>query len=192
MDSVAVGVDAIETNTFGATRIAQADYGLEAHVYDLNLEAGRIARRAADRVAKLRFPDPAPCGRTPLRARELSKRPLEIVASAQGAPRGYSFGSFTNANIDDELYAKLQGDLPIEVLVSADSDWSEQTESMVFACTYGKGRCVHNALGHDRKAITDPVCRKLIARSVEWAATGKVTQEIPDDFPGPDEPSMRE
>ena len=42
---------------------------------------------------------------TPERARELSKRPLEIVASAQGAPRGYSFGSFTNANIDDELYA---------------------------------------------------------------------------------------
>ncbi|PWD49537.1 ABC transporter [Serinibacter arcticus] len=29
--------------------------------------------RAVDRVAKLRFPDPAPCGRTPLRASDLSK-----------------------------------------------------------------------------------------------------------------------
>ncbi len=74
----------------------------------------------------------------------------------------------------DELYAKLQGDEPIEVLVTADSDWSEQTEPMVFTCTYGEGRCVHNALGHDRKAIMDPACRTLIARGVEWAATGKV------------------
>ena len=39
------------------------------------------------------------------RARDLRKRPVEILASAQGAPRGYSFGSFTNANIDDALYA---------------------------------------------------------------------------------------
>jgi len=77
--------------------------------------------------------------------------------------------------IFDELYAKLQGDEPIEVLVTSDSDWSEQTEPMVFTCTYGKGRCVHNALGHDRKAIMDPNCRKLLARGVEWAATGEVT-----------------
>ena len=74
----------------------------------------------------------------------------------------------------DELYAKLQGDEPIEVLVTADSDWSDQTEPMVFTRTYGKGRSVHNALGHDRKAIMDPSCRKLIARGVEWAATGAV------------------
>ena len=79
--------------------------------------------------------------------------------------------------IFDELYAKLQGDEPIEVLVSADSDWSNETEPMVFTRTYGSGRSVHNALGHDRKALTDPNCRKLIARGVEWAATGKVTVE---------------
>lgn len=74
----------------------------------------------------------------------------------------------------DELYAKLQGDEPIDVLVTADSDWSNQTEPMVFTRTYGKGRSVHNALGHDRKAIMDPSCRRLIARGVEWAATGAV------------------
>ena len=76
--------------------------------------------------------------------------------------------------IFDELYAKLQGDEPIEVLVTADSDWSNQTEPILFTCEYGKGRCVHNALGHDRKAITNEGCAKLIARGVEWAATGKV------------------
>ncbi len=43
-----VGADIIETNTFNGTRISQSDYGLEEHVFDINLEAARIARRAAD------------------------------------------------------------------------------------------------------------------------------------------------
>ncbi len=77
--------------------------------------------------------------------------------------------------IFDELYAKLQGDAEIEVLVSADSDWSKGTEPLVFVRNYGKGRCVHNALGHDFKSILDPNMKKLIRRGVEWAATGKVT-----------------
>ena len=76
--------------------------------------------------------------------------------------------------IFDELYAKLQGDGPIEVLVSADSDWSKKTEPLVFTVSYGKGRCVHNAFGHDHKAILDPNMKQLIRRGVEWAATGKV------------------
>ena len=39
------------------------------------------------------------------RARNLAKRPIEILASEQGAPKGYAFGPFSNANIADELYA---------------------------------------------------------------------------------------
>ncbi len=77
--------------------------------------------------------------------------------------------------IDDELYAKLQGDTPIHPLVTADSDWSKVTEPLVFTVEYGKGRAIHNAFGHDRKVITDPNIAKLICRSVEWVATGKVT-----------------
>ena len=42
------GADIIETNTFGATSIAQEDYGLGEIAYELNVEAARIARRAAD------------------------------------------------------------------------------------------------------------------------------------------------
>ncbi len=76
--------------------------------------------------------------------------------------------------IFDELYAKLQGDYPIEVLVSADSDWSNNTEPLVFTFSYGKGRCVHNAFGHDHKAILHPSMQQLVRRGVEWAATGKV------------------
>jgi 5-methyltetrahydrofolate--homocysteine methyltransferase len=42
------GADIIETNTFGATTIAQADFGLEAHVERMNLEAARVACEARD------------------------------------------------------------------------------------------------------------------------------------------------
>ena len=43
----AAGADIIETNTFSSSAISQADYGLEAQVYELNLEGARIARRVA-------------------------------------------------------------------------------------------------------------------------------------------------
>ncbi len=76
--------------------------------------------------------------------------------------------------IDDELYAKLQGSGDIDILVTADSDWSNKTEPLVFTKMYGKGRVVHNAFGHDRKALMTPNVQKIIARGVEWAATGKV------------------
>ncbi len=79
--------------------------------------------------------------------------------------------------IFDELYSKLQGDTPIHVLVTADSEWSGQTEPLLFTCNYGEGRCVHNAFGHDRKAIMDSDCRTIIVRGVEWAATGEVDGE---------------
>jgi acetyl-CoA acetyltransferase len=39
------------------------------------------------------------------RARDLKGRGVEILAAEQGAPRGYAFGPFTNANVEDELYA---------------------------------------------------------------------------------------
>jgi 5-methyltetrahydrofolate--homocysteine methyltransferase len=42
------GADIIETNTFAATAIAQADFNLESLAYDLNVEGARLAREAAD------------------------------------------------------------------------------------------------------------------------------------------------
>jgi len=46
---LAAGADIIETNTFGANRIAQLDYGLGDLAYEMNLEAARVARRACAR-----------------------------------------------------------------------------------------------------------------------------------------------
>ncbi|XP_074899309.1 methionine synthase isoform X3 [Buteo buteo] len=45
------GADIIETNTFGSTRVAQADYGLEHLAYRLNRVSAQVARKAADDVA---------------------------------------------------------------------------------------------------------------------------------------------
>jgi 5-methyltetrahydrofolate--homocysteine methyltransferase len=44
------GADILETNTFSSTAIAQADYGLEHAVHDLNLHGARLARAACDRA----------------------------------------------------------------------------------------------------------------------------------------------
>lgn len=44
------GADILETNTFSSTTIAQADYGLENAVHDLNVAGAQVARRAADRA----------------------------------------------------------------------------------------------------------------------------------------------
>ncbi|MEZ4718724.1 MAG: homocysteine S-methyltransferase family protein [Caldilineaceae bacterium] len=44
------GADIIETNTFNATAISQADYGMEALAYELNVAAATLARAVVDEV----------------------------------------------------------------------------------------------------------------------------------------------
>ena len=48
---LAAGVDAIETNTFGANWSNLADYGIEDRIYELAFAGGKIAREAADSFA---------------------------------------------------------------------------------------------------------------------------------------------
>ena len=45
------GADIIETNTFNSTSISQADYRLQPIVYELNVEAARVARAACDKFS---------------------------------------------------------------------------------------------------------------------------------------------
>src|SRR5690606_34218701 len=45
------GADLVETNTFNATAVSQADYGLEHLVRELNFEGARVARACCDAVA---------------------------------------------------------------------------------------------------------------------------------------------
>ncbi len=47
------GADIIETNSFTATSVSLADYGLESHAFDINRAAAEIASRAAKRMSQL-------------------------------------------------------------------------------------------------------------------------------------------
>ncbi len=53
---LAAGADLIETNTFGATSIAQDDYHMAHLVREMNLEAARIARAACDKYSTVEKP----------------------------------------------------------------------------------------------------------------------------------------
>ncbi|MCP5265803.1 MAG: methionine synthase [Burkholderiaceae bacterium] len=48
---LAAGADLVETNTFGASSIAQADYGLSHLAYEMNVASARLAREACDRFS---------------------------------------------------------------------------------------------------------------------------------------------
>jgi 5-methyltetrahydrofolate--homocysteine methyltransferase len=50
---LAAGADILETNTFSGTTIAQADYGLEYLVYDLNYYGAKVAREAVDEYMQI-------------------------------------------------------------------------------------------------------------------------------------------
>ena len=52
------GADIILTNTFSGSSIAQADYGLENYVYDINLSAARLAREVVDEFNSTHPDDP--------------------------------------------------------------------------------------------------------------------------------------
>ncbi|QIL45272.1 5-methyltetrahydrofolate--homocysteine methyltransferase [Acidovorax sp. HDW3] len=48
---LAAGADLVETNTFGATSVAQDDYGMGSLAYEMNVESAKIARAACDQFS---------------------------------------------------------------------------------------------------------------------------------------------
>jgi type 1 glutamine amidotransferase len=88
----------------------------------------------------------------------------------------------------DELYNQLRGPAKdVTVLASAMSPkelgGSGEEEPMLMAIPYGKGRVFHTALGHGEEAVKCVAFATTLQRGTEWAATGKVTQKVPTDFP---------
>jgi len=96
----------------------------------------------------------------------------------------------------DELYCRMRGPAEnVEVLATAfapkDKGGTDEHEPLLMTIAYGKGRVFHTLLGHAVEQLGSVAFIATFQRGTEWAATGKVTQKVPADFPGPDQPSIR-
>ncbi len=97
----------------------------------------------------------------------------------------------------DELYSRLRGPAKnLTVLATAyaapEKRGTGNHEPILMTIGYGKGRVFHTALGHAGKQCRSVAFIATYQRGAQWVATGKVTLKVPKDFPGPDEPSVRE
>jgi type 1 glutamine amidotransferase len=99
-------------------------------------------------------------------------------------------------HVNDELYDLLRGPGEnMHILATAYADkakgGSGRHEPMIFTIDYGKGRVFHTPMGHGNDSQECVGFITTLQRGTEWAATGKVTLPIPDDFPTADKTSQR-
>src|SRR5689334_4253349 len=99
-------------------------------------------------------------------------------------------------HVGDELYANLRG--PGENMTVLATAWSDPAnhgtgheEPILMVLSYGKGRIFHTTMGHDLAALNCVGFITTYQRGTEWAATGKVTQKVPADFPTAEKTSTR-
>lgn len=96
----------------------------------------------------------------------------------------------------DECYAMLRGPAENMTILATGKDMSgkaptDRHEPILMVIEYGKGRIFHTTLGHDDYSCEGVGFIISLTRGVEWAATGKVTQPIPADFPTAEKPTHR-
>ncbi len=96
----------------------------------------------------------------------------------------------------DECYAKLRGPAKNMTILATGKDMSgkaptDRHEPMLMVIDYYKGRVFHTTLGHDDYSIEGVDFITTFLRGTEWAASGKVTIPVPDDFPKQDDKSSR-
>lgn len=91
----------------------------------------------------------------------------------------------------DQLMHNLRGPAEgMKVLATTYCPATKANEPIVWTVEYGKGRIVHTPMGHDVFAMSCVGFVTTMQRSTEWAATGKVSIAIPENFPSTDKPSQ--
>jgi type 1 glutamine amidotransferase len=88
----------------------------------------------------------------------------------------------------DELYDQLRGPAEdLHILATAYSspqyEGTNRHEPMLMTLQYGNGRVFHTVLGHADYSMKCVGFATTLQRGAEWAATGKVTIPVPEDFP---------
>ena len=94
----------------------------------------------------------------------------------------------------DEMYDSMRGPANIKELLYSgyaikERGGSGKEEPLIFTVDYGDARIFHIMLGHcgptaeDNPAMQCAGFQTLLLRGAEWAATGKVRQQLPSDFP---------
>jgi type 1 glutamine amidotransferase len=81
--------------------------------------------------------------------------------------------------VNDELYHRMDLSTGSTVIATAFDDAARggtgKTEPIAWTNTWGSGRTFHTPLGHDTSALYQPNVMAMLARAVEWTATGAVT-----------------
>ena len=97
----------------------------------------------------------------------------------------------------DELYDLMRGPaINMNILATAysskDQKGTGRHEPSVLTLNYGKGKIFHNMMGHEDYSMHCVGFITLLQRGTEWVASGKVTQEVPSNFPTKEKSSSRQ
>lgn len=136
------------------------------------------------------------------------------VGGSHGSQHEYTLDAFDTGHLvtkglparwrhaRDELYDRMRGPANMETLLytafsSEEAGGSGRREPLIFTVDHGKARIFHTMLGHagptpeESPAMQCAGFQATLLRGCEWAATGKVKQKVPTDFPTETAVSMR-